>query len=539
MSEILRIKFGRSDRTYRVGERVTGRVMVHTSRGDQCKAIRIRRYWRTHGKGNKDEGDVAGTTLHRGPLPDGGPHLFEFDFPAPPGPFTYRGRYLNVDQYVEARIDLPFARDPTIREEYVLLPGKPVVPSPILLEEPENPLKGVGAPLGGFIGIAVSIIGLSLILTANPVGLLFFLVGGVLFLPLLKKKADERLGKAASARLTSVIVGPGEEVGVEVKVTPPKPVQLNRAFVELRAREICVSGSGSNRRTHRHTVYSGGTSLSGAITLEGGARKLLNGTLRIPEEAPTSFKGSANKLLWDAKVRLDIPSWPDWVKKIPLVVWPAKDQLGSGEVAEVPPPPEEEVFREALATAGEPGFPEPEPHVTGPPPWLAEATSAADPGDGAKLESPLEPDQEVGLDEDPGPIEAELTSGSPDAEGAASEPAVPGSELPAFARAINAAGIFGKERDLLIKDLLGQTFGFSLEVQRADRSIGIYTEADYRDGQTVTGILLGSELEVVVYFPSDRNDEIKEWKPGSVHNVQAEVYEWDRLRKRPELLARG
>jgi hypothetical protein len=566
MSDILRIKFGRSDRTYRVGERVTGWVMVQNSRGGDCNGVRIRRFWRTHGKGNEDKGDVAGTTLHRGPLPDDGPHLFEFDFPAPAGPFTYRGRYLNVDQYVEARVDLPFARDPTVREEYLLLPGKPVAPPPALLEMPENPIKTLLPPLAGFLGISVSVVGLMVLLTANPVGLVFLLVALILFLPILKRKADERLGKSASARLSSVVAGPGEEVGVEVKVAPPKPVELNRAFVELRALEVCVSGSGSNRRTHRHTVFSGGTSLSGAILLEAGAVKLLNGTVRIPDDAPSSFKGTANKLLWEAKVRLDIPSWPDWVKQIPLVVWPTKDHLGAGGEVEVLARPEDGVFEETSLPLAKPGFPEPEPHVTGPPPWwrqveteveqeaTAEVEPAVEPGVVQEVAAEVDPAVEVDLEtavdlelaEEPkASVELEPTTElwsdplQPEPAEGTRKPASSEPDLPALVKAINDAGIFGRERDLLIDDLVGMFFEVALEVRRVDRTIGIYTEAEYRDGQTVTGVLIGSDLEVVVYFPSDRNDEIKQWAPGSVHSVQAEVNDWDRLRKRPELMARG
>jgi hypothetical protein len=282
-------------------------------------------------------------------------------------------------------------------------------------------------------------------------------------------------------------------------------------------------------------VFSGVTSLSGGMMLEGGALKVFQGALRVPEDAPSSFKGTANKLLWEAKVRLDIPSWPDWVKKIPLVVWPTEDQLGATGEVETLSKPEEEISQHTPAAIREPGFPEPEPHVTGPPPWLleGEAGQGLDPvADVEPARVPeIEPD-EVPVDEEEFDLLAEPEQAIPQAVGSAPD-------LPVLAKAINDAGIFGKERDLLIKDLLGKAFGFSLEVRRVDRSIGIYTEADYRDGQTVTGVVMGSDLEVVVYFPSDRNEEVKEWEPGSVHSVTAEVNDWDRLRKRPELLARG
>ncbi len=493
MSESLRIKFERPDRTYRFGERVTGWVLIQTPRFDLCKSIRLRHFWGTHGKGNDEKGDYSLTTLHRGPLPDEGPHRLEFSFPAPAGPFTYHGRYLNVDQYVEAIADIPLARDPKAREEYVLLPGRPVTPPELLLETRQNALSDVVAPLAGFVGAALSVLGLSLLLTANPVGVLFLGGALVLFLPALKKVADRRLGEAASAYLSSLVVGPGEQVGVEVKVAPPKPVRLNLAFVELKAEETCVSGSGSNRRVHRHTVFSRRYSLAGALELEGGSVRMLRRTIQIPEGAPTSFKGRYNKLLWQAIVRLDIPSWPDWVKRIPLVVWPTKDQLGAGAEVEVLARPEEE---------------------SEVPSWDVEAE--------VEVEETFEPAPAI----EPAPVEEP-------------EPAGGAPTLPGLVASINGAGIFGKERDLLIKDLVGRSFTLSLKVKRVDRTMGVYSDAAYRDGHTVVGVVTGSDLEVAVYFPSARNEEVKEWEEGSTQTLLVEVTDWDRLRKRPELMARG
>ena len=68
--------------------------------------------------------------------------------------------------------------------------------------------------------------------------------------------------------------------------------------------------------------------------------------------------------------------------------------------------------------------------------------------------------------------------------------------------------------------------------------MGVFAHADYRDGRTVTGKLVDSELEVVVLFPGQRDEEVRGWEPGSVHGVRGEVVEWDRLRKLPKLLAR-
>ena len=99
--------------------------------------------------------------------------------------------------------------------------------------------------------------------------------------------------------------------------------------------------------------------------------------------------------------------------------------------------------------------------------------------------------------------------------------------------------MFRGDKDRLIRDLLGKLFDFGLEVKRVDRSLGVYSEVEYRNGRTVTGNLEDSDLEVVVFFPGSRNEEVDEWQPGSLLRVKGEVRDWDRLRKRPELFARG
>jgi hypothetical protein len=552
MKEYLRIEFDRADRTYRFGETVAGKVLIGAPRGDQCKAVRLRRFWRTHGKGNVDKGEPTVTRLHTGPLSGEHLHEFEFEFPAPPGPFTYHGRYLNVDQYVEVQVDLPWARDPKRIEEYVLVPGKPLAPPPTLLDVPENPVEDLVPGCTAAIGSVAMVVGLIMLFSGNTMGLLILIGGGFFYLPWLKTLAEKRLGKA-SAYLTSLVVDPGGKAEVEVKVFPRKPVRMNRAVFELQAREVCVSGSGSSRRTHHHKVFEGTSQLAGAGTLEGGKVRLFQGFVRVPKAAPASFKGGANKIHWEAKVRLDIPSWPDWVKKIPLVVWPAEDLLGDVEevgalphpVEALPQPEGSESVFEAPTDDDEPLRLEPDPHVAGLPHWLAslespvttppplldlsrgepEALPEALSEPAEEIEPASQPEIELPTEEAPEPGEIEL--------------AVDSTDLPDAVRAIVDAKIFGGEKDLLIRDLMGKSFEFTLEVKRVDRSFGVFSDSQYRNGQMVTGTLLGSELEVAVFFPDERNDEVKGWAPGSMHAVRGEVSDWDRLRKRPQLLARG
>ena len=221
MKEYLHIEFDRADRTYRVGEIVKGKVLIGAPRGDQCKAVRLKRFWRTHGKGNVDKGEPTVTHLHTGPLSVEDLHEFEFEFPSPPGPFTYHGRYLNVDQYVEVQLDVPWSRDPKRTEEYVLLPGNPVAPPPPLLDFPENPVEGMVPGCSAFLGSMAVVVGLVMLAAANALGIFALLLALVFFLPWLKTLGEKKLGNA-TAYLTSLVIEPGGEGGVEVKVSPKK-----------------------------------------------------------------------------------------------------------------------------------------------------------------------------------------------------------------------------------------------------------------------------------------------------------------------------
>ena len=48
-------------------------------------------------------------------------------------PLTYRGEYLNIDHYVDVRIDIPWSLDPKASEEFLVLAGG--------IQEIEEPLK--------------------------------------------------------------------------------------------------------------------------------------------------------------------------------------------------------------------------------------------------------------------------------------------------------------------------------------------------------------------------------------------------------------
>ena len=103
------IAFDRPDRRYFGGEQVTGTVTIAVNQDVNCRGIKIERLWKTHGRGNTFRPDPSLLSEEQGrPLHAGQRDTFPFEFTAPATPYTYHGKFLNVDHYVRVRVDVPW-----------------------------------------------------------------------------------------------------------------------------------------------------------------------------------------------------------------------------------------------------------------------------------------------------------------------------------------------------------------------------------------------------------------------------------------------
>ena len=75
--------------------------------------------------------------VHEGELLEGRQYEFPFEFEAATKPWTYRGHHLNIDHYVEARVDIAWAIDPKFETEFIVLPS-PASPLEALEETPQG-----------------------------------------------------------------------------------------------------------------------------------------------------------------------------------------------------------------------------------------------------------------------------------------------------------------------------------------------------------------------------------------------------------------
>ena len=126
-------------------------------------------------------------------------------------------------------------------------------------------------------------------------------------------------------------LAPGSELVGEFITQTRKTVVPNAITVALRGTEVCVSGSGSNRTTHKNVIFEEIQELQSNTTLQAGTENRCPFSFQIPEDAALSVKLTDNSLIWSIEVEVDIPRWPDWRKDKSIYIVPADEKrLGSG-----------------------------------------------------------------------------------------------------------------------------------------------------------------------------------------------------------------
>ena len=311
----LSIELDKKNRVYRGGDLIRGAVHVRVNRDVDCRGIILDGMWRTHGRGNRASGKYYHGTVYSGPLKKGDRQKYNFEIPTPHGPVSYRGKLLNIDHYLSARVDIPWAFDPTCESDFILMPGS-TTPVSVTSHHATATANGISKIIGLVCAIFFLCIGLILI----PVfgfGLILMVVGGVLlFFSSRKFLAERKIGEVevqADKFATS-----GKTIPIGVRFTPKSKGTINRITAKLVGQEVCVSGSGSNRRTHKHTIYQDSSVLEGPANFSIAETAEYFGEFTMPKTTAFSFAASDNSITWAIEVHIDIPNWPDWHSTIRL-----------------------------------------------------------------------------------------------------------------------------------------------------------------------------------------------------------------------------
>ncbi len=482
----IRITFDRADRKYRGGETVSGEVHVLVNQDIRCNGIVLSHYWRTHGRGNTDSGEKFRIQLaEMAPLQAGEELRLPFEFQSQLWPLTYHGNYIYLDHYVHVAVDVPWAIDPKHEEEFMLLPGERPPEftgergAVIEIEKPNSESSGIGKVIGYSI-LAVVLVMLSV---AFFMIVPFLLVGGVGYW-LWKKMIASRVG-TVDLSIPHIVVGPAEQFPVTLSFTAKKVFPINNISVKIFAQESATSGSGTNKTTHRNTIYEEVHQIRPAGILSAGEVVDEQVMITLPETSAWSIDEGSNDVEWSAEVRIDIPRFPDWSKKTELQMIPL-EFLSDATVSS----------STNIAAA-------------------KRASESSTYSTGAELPLGVSVSKSNDADDE---VNADSLSG---------EDMQP---LLALVDQILEAGRFSNQRTEIAAAADGHTYSLVLEIERVSTTFGFSGDDErFEKGRTVLGKLVGTDHEVQVFSTEASNETLDRVSRGGIWTTLATVVSWDTL----------
>ncbi|MFB6374363.1 MAG: hypothetical protein ABEN55_14880 [Bradymonadaceae bacterium] len=337
-------------------EPITGTLYVEVGEEVQCNGLMLTQKWETHGKGNTDSGQGHRVALfEQEQWRPGQSYEYPFEMKLPPGPYTYRGHYINIDWTLEASADFPWALDPSAERDFVLEPGgrDNYVPGhgdtqDLVADEPGGQaaiswigllfsLVFVAAGLGvGYMGIAQSA-GFGAVAFA-----LAFIGGGLfgVYMSIRNYFAEMQLGDVEVEMHPDVAI-PGDELECRFRMAPQQTVDLERATVQLTGKEQATYGHGTDSTTYTQTIHDETAVPEDSVDtqLQPNGPKEFVTTLPVPDSAPYTFDTSDNDIQWQIVFKLEIPTWPDWSHTEKILVRPATESRDAAPADEQPDQP--------------------------------------------------------------------------------------------------------------------------------------------------------------------------------------------------------
>ncbi|MDX1927411.1 MAG: hypothetical protein SFV81_12895 [Pirellulaceae bacterium] len=293
------------------GEQVTGTVIVRCEKDLNCKGLVVETRWSTHGQGNVDSATVDETILFQGDWQAGQEYKYPFKLKAGEWPPTYYGTFLNVSHSVDARAKLAWAIDPKASAEFPLV----VASSPVDVQ----PSRKQVSSGNNWIGIII-VVAIAAVFAAAFWWLIPIIAIVAFFAWFFKSFLPKQLTGSIETKLEPRRLKPGDVVKGQLSFTPKWSVNINQITLGFSGVEKCVSGSGSNRKTHSHVLSQHIQQLAKAQRLPAGQKQSFDFELRVPKPAAPSMKMVDNEILWSVVLRIDIPRWPDWTETFPLIV---------------------------------------------------------------------------------------------------------------------------------------------------------------------------------------------------------------------------
>lgn len=306
------------------GQKLSGRLEVRAHGEVRFDHSRVTLKYRTSGRGSVDEGGEL-PSMGEGMIASAGETLeIPFDFVVPSEPVTLHGELITLQWFVHAELAIPWAFDPNVEEEIVVVPAPREATAGGGYRDPPRRLAEEGgaapatAPNTGATAVVFGVFALFsvfMILRWKSAGngtfhviqivvVLFFLS-----ITLWRFAGRDILNRLAAKGIGTpqVDIGPGriprgESIDVAVTLAPPGTVTLERVQAVLRCVEKASSGSGKNRSTKTFTAHTEDVTLVEDIEVKAGSSRTFQGKLRIPDAAHPTLALRDNKVEWEVSV---------------------------------------------------------------------------------------------------------------------------------------------------------------------------------------------------------------------------------------------
>lgn len=328
----LRISLDQPDASYQIGDTVHCTVHVSVSDSVECKGLTLNRFWRTHGRGNRVSGNSEKIVLFKGRWAPG-EYQYKHSFEIRNGPLTYHGKIVNVDWYLKAQADIPWAFDPKAETEF-LVKRRPHAEGPDIFEDHEietqdtsHSARANSKWLAAIPLLLLGIGGSMLYSGYNESDIQSLFIGGMmsafgLFVAFkfFRNTLAERKVSNVRVSVQPKQLRPDSHCKINLGFTARDNLNLNQISATLLGTEIAVSGSGTKRTTHRHEFYNRPHTLHRGSTITVGRRVSCQLDLAIPADAAASFSERDNRVEWKVELTIDIASWPDWKTTEPITI---------------------------------------------------------------------------------------------------------------------------------------------------------------------------------------------------------------------------
>ena len=626
--EIL-IKMDKPDDRFRTEESITGSVEVNVKQDMNCLALKVGGYWTTHGRGNRDSSHYGHQVVYQGKLEAGKSQTYPFRIPVDRVPLTYHGQLINLDHYVDVRIDVP-GINPKHRTGFILLPGSAGHPSEPLQSNSEH--QNWFEQPGAMISLVFCLIGLVVTLASPWFGFIVLAIGlSFAFHTFSNFLAEQRLGKVQIV-LESRIIAPGDSLPISLRFTPKTAGQINEVVGFLTGTEMADSSGGTDKTTHCHELYNWKFNLSGQKSFRAHREVVYRGHVQIPETDAYSFDAGNNSVSWTIELKIDIPSCPDWNQTVNLCVVPReflhRDSKLSQKIPTATPSIEEK--SEIRSLPGDGPFPSvgniSPAMVTEPDQTITTRNPSGVYRDDSKSFSLVKENPELvaHLDDVPKdiddhhssatdhltpvprnsatpvlatlvpelPVPAKENKEEPDLVTPVSEPsqadtdrplnetsesAKDNIEEPDLATPVSKPSLADTDRSLseisepakdnieeptdtiislaktcqllhdashdseaqahILKNVAHQNFTVAINIKRISPTYSWDQDSKYNNGKTLIGILQGTDYEIQVQIPHNRNDQVNQLRMGNIWTGTGQITGHDSLFRRIEVIS--